>query len=313
MGGVTINVQVPVFDDSYPSPTPAATRVHPGRDPAHERCGGAPLRPVAARLERLRSRRPPAARADVPARAGRPAGPHPAPPAARPALKSTVTTDIPVNQLAPLLGLASQVDTKNIRSYVFSPPLYATDNRNDPRGDMVIPKIGKIRAAVKTAFTTDPAEEDTRQNLAEEGAQVWVLNGTSDNGRGAATRRLPRLPRPGRVVTPPAAGRCRPVEHVDRRLQRCRGEAARYDRVPRADVRGPGDAQGRSRHPGGRRHHGRQEDTQPRGAALVLTRRGPWRRRRSPPRRGRLPRPVPYSIAVSQWAYSGSRPRTASK
>ena len=56
----------------------------------------------------------------------------------------------------------------------------------DPRGDVVIPKISKIRAAVKTAFTTDPAEEDTRQNLAEEGAQVWVLNGTSDNGRGAA-------------------------------------------------------------------------------------------------------------------------------
>ena len=26
-----------------------------------------------------------------------------------------------------------------------------------------------------------------------------------------------------------------------------------------------------------------------------------------------VPRPVPYSIAVSQWAYSGSRPRTASK
>jgi len=102
------------------------------------------------------------------------------------ALKSAVATDIPVNQLAPLLGLASQVDTKSIRSYVFAPPLYATDNRFDPRGDVVIPKISKIRAAVKTAFTTDPAEEDTRQNLAEEGAQVWVLNGTSDNGRGAA-------------------------------------------------------------------------------------------------------------------------------
>ena len=41
------------------------------------------------------------------------------------ALKSAVSTDIPIDQLAPLLGLASQVDTKNIRSYVFAPPFYA--------------------------------------------------------------------------------------------------------------------------------------------------------------------------------------------
>ena len=39
------------------------------------------------------------------------------------ALGSAISTDIPTNQLAPLLGLASQVDTKDIRSYVFAPPL----------------------------------------------------------------------------------------------------------------------------------------------------------------------------------------------
>jgi hypothetical protein len=102
------------------------------------------------------------------------------------ALKTAVSTDIPANQIAPLLGLASQIDTKSIRSYVFAPPLYATDNPNDSRGDVVLPKISRIRAAVKSAFTTDPADEDTRQNLAEEAGQVWVLNGTSDSGRGAA-------------------------------------------------------------------------------------------------------------------------------
>jgi hypothetical protein len=51
---------------------------------------------------------------------------------------------------------------------------------------VVLPKISRIRAAVRDAFTTDPADEATRQNLAEEGGQVWVLNGTSDGGRGAA-------------------------------------------------------------------------------------------------------------------------------
>jgi hypothetical protein len=50
------------------------------------------------------------------------------------ALKSTVRTDIPVSQLDELLGLASQVDTANIRSYVFAPPLYSYDTCADARG-----------------------------------------------------------------------------------------------------------------------------------------------------------------------------------
>jgi len=46
--------------------------------------------------------------------------------------------------------------------------------------------VNKIRAAVKRAFTTDPADEAERQKLAQEGAQVWVLNGTGDPNRGTA-------------------------------------------------------------------------------------------------------------------------------
>ena len=80
IGGVTINVQVPVADDRYPvdrQQPPAA--LHPDRHPAHGRRRGAPLRPLAARLERLRPRPAPAARPPLAARAGRPAEPHPAP------------------------------------------------------------------------------------------------------------------------------------------------------------------------------------------------------------------------------------------
>src|SRR4029078_4922334 len=50
------------------------------------------------------------------------------------ALKKTVKTDIPEEELPKLLGLASTVDTRNIRSYVFAPPLYGTQVLNSPRG-----------------------------------------------------------------------------------------------------------------------------------------------------------------------------------
>jgi hypothetical protein len=100
------------------------------------------------------------------------------------ALSAAVSTDIPTNQLAPLLGLASQIDTKSIRSYVFTPPFYQKEYLHGPRGYIIVPYLSKIRAAVRDAFITDPADEATRQNLAEEGAGVWVLNGTSDSGRG---------------------------------------------------------------------------------------------------------------------------------
>jgi hypothetical protein len=47
LGGVTINVQVPVLDDLYPSDTGRhAPRLHPGRDAAHDRRPGTRLRPV---------------------------------------------------------------------------------------------------------------------------------------------------------------------------------------------------------------------------------------------------------------------------
>src|SRR3954447_9707519 len=101
------------------------------------------------------------------------------------ALKSAVSTDIPTNQLAPLLGLASEIDTKNIRSYVFAPPFYSSDTCADSRGCVVLPRISRIKAAVKSAFTVDPADEAKRQSLAAEAAGVWVLNGTSDSSRGS--------------------------------------------------------------------------------------------------------------------------------
>src|SRR4029078_11606695 len=90
------------------------------------------------------------------------------------ALKSTVRTDIPVSQLDELLRLASQVDTANIRSYVFAPPLYSYDTCADARGCIVVPNIARIKQAVKNAFSADPRDEALRQSLAGEGRQRWA-------------------------------------------------------------------------------------------------------------------------------------------
>jgi len=81
-----------------------------------------------------------------------------------------------------LLGLATGVDTKNIRSYVFSPPLYQTEVLT---GYWTLPKVDAIRSAIQNAFKADQQKlEAQRQALADEGAHVWVLNPTGDVNRG---------------------------------------------------------------------------------------------------------------------------------
>ena len=76
-------------------------------------------------------------------------------------LKQSVNTDIPLAQIPKLLSLADSVDTKNIRSYVFSPSFYATEStdarprlhhpaqrRPDPQGGQggVLDAAGPARA-----------------------------------------------------------------------------------------------------------------------------------------------------------------------
>ena len=112
------------------------------------------------------------------------------------ALKSAVSTDIPTNQLAPLLGLASQVDTKNIRSYVFAPPFYGTRHVRRParlrRPAADQPDQG--RREEPPSPPTRPTRRSAR-TWPRRRAGVWVLNGTGDPARGHGRRGLPRLPR----------------------------------------------------------------------------------------------------------------------
>ncbi len=187
MGGLTVNVQIPVSDDRFPSINGGLRRVYipsgiqhmDGAEAlryARSRHGSNDFDRGARQQRVLLSLRQ---QAD-------PQSLIPRLPDLIDALGSAVSTDIPSNQLAPLLGLASQIDTKDIRSYVFAPPLYGTESRPGAPVYTIQAKVSKIRAAVKTAFTTDPADEAQRQDLASEGAAVWVLNGTSDSGFGTA-------------------------------------------------------------------------------------------------------------------------------
>jgi hypothetical protein len=69
---------------------------------------------------------------------------------------------------------------------VWTPPSYSRDTCNDSRGCVVLPDIEAIRNSVANAFRVDPEQEQRREALAAEGAQVLVLNPLSD--RDAGTR-----------------------------------------------------------------------------------------------------------------------------
>ena len=183
LGGVTVNVQVPVVDDTFPGSTGRTELLYIPSGIQHmdgdEELRYARSRHTSTDFDRgarqqrvllsLREQADPQALV-------------PRLPDLVAALKKAVRTDLPLDQLSQLLGLASQVDTANIRSYVFAPPLY---QREVLSGYYTLPYVDKIRRAVRDAFTTDPRDEALRQNLAGEGAQVWVLNGTGTLARAA--------------------------------------------------------------------------------------------------------------------------------
>ena len=179
MGGVTINVQVPVLDESYPSDTGRLSRVYIPAGIQHmtgaqalvyarSRHGSDDFDRGYRQQRVLTSLREQANIADLIPRI----------PQLLDAVKATVRTDIPQDQLAKLAGLAGSVDTKNIRSYVFSYPRYGTQTPPGAPEYRYMPDVGRIRTAVANAFKVDPQLEDTRAALGQENASIWVLNGS---------------------------------------------------------------------------------------------------------------------------------------
>ena len=189
LGGVTINVQVPVVDDRYPSTNGALQRVYIASGMQHmtgaEALVYARSRHTSTDFDRgarqqrvLLSLRQQTDVARV--------LPHLDELAA--ALAASFRTDIPRDLFPRLLGLAEHVTSRNVRSFIFTPPFYQTEFLHDPRHNGqydIVPKVDRIRAAVRDAFTVDPAIAEHREALAAEGASVYVLNGSGRAGQAA--------------------------------------------------------------------------------------------------------------------------------
>jgi LCP family protein required for cell wall assembly len=180
VGGVTINVQVPVIDDSYPADDGRHARIYIPAGIQHmtgaqaliyarSRHGSDDFDRGYRQQRVLTSLREQVNVIQMVPKIS----------ALLAAFKQTVRTDIPQSALAQLAGLGSSVDTKDIRSYVFSLPRYGTQTPPGAPVYKYFPDVNKIRAAVKAAFTVDPQLEDTRNALADEQGAIWVLSGGS--------------------------------------------------------------------------------------------------------------------------------------
>jgi LCP family protein required for cell wall assembly len=184
LGGVTINVQIPVLDDNFPQAdggrlrlfVPAGVQHMTGQqalDFARSRKSTSDFERGARQQRVIVSLRQQldisSALRNIDALAG--------------AIGQSVRTDIPREIVPQLLGLADRIDTRSIRSVIFTPPFYQVECLScPPRGYIITPKVNRIRAAVAEAFDIDPNFAEARDALAEEGAALWVLNGSGRTG-----------------------------------------------------------------------------------------------------------------------------------
>jgi LCP family protein required for cell wall assembly len=187
LGGVTINVQNPVLDDHYPGPAGVSLRVYIPAGVQHMTGSQALIyarsRHTSSDFDRaqrqqrvilsIRDQADPRNVLDNLTQL-------------LTDLKTSFKTDIPQDKLDDLIGLSSEVDSSNIRSFVFAPPRFAT-NAIDQRGSIVVPNVGAIRQAVATAFKkVDPTIQRQREAVAGENGFIWVINGSGKVGQASS-------------------------------------------------------------------------------------------------------------------------------
>ncbi len=202
LGGVTINVQLPVVDDNYPGDTgklrvyiPTGVQHMTGAEAliyARSRHGSSDFDRAARQQRVILSLRQQAdfatlARPDVLSQLVT-------------ATKGAVKTDFPVSLLPQLIDVAQKIDIGNVRSFVFTPPYYGTEGYVN--GLYVLQaNVSRIQQAAANAFDFDPREQAQRQEIAEEGAVVWVVSSTGETGR--ATTLAGYLDFEGFAASPP--------------------------------------------------------------------------------------------------------------
>ena len=196
LGGVTINVQIPVLDDHYPGDARPPARVYIPAGIQHMTGAAGPrVRALAPRLGRLRPRRPPAARPRLAARAGRrrDADPAASPTSSRRSRRPSHRH--PADELAAAApGSPSTVDTPIIRSYVFSPRRYGRrPSPERPRGYIIEPNVNRIRPPSRTRSRSIPARGGPRRR-SPRGRRGLGPQRLRPDRPGGDARGLPRVP-----------------------------------------------------------------------------------------------------------------------
>ena len=179
VGGVQVNVQIPVYESQYPAGSGYLTRLYIPAGPQHmtgsEALKYARSRHRASGGDFDRGRRQQRVLLSLKEQMSVEAIIANLPQLIKDIGKS-VKTDIPTSELPKLLALAESVNTKDIRSYVFSPRFYATEYLSSPRGYVITPNVARIRKAVKEAFSVSPELAAQRDRLGSEAASVWAYN-----------------------------------------------------------------------------------------------------------------------------------------
>lgn len=95
--------------------------------------------------------------------------------------RRNVKTDIPPELFPRLITLMSEVDLDQRISLNLTPPTYSTECYPCPGTGLyeLRANVPAIRSAVNGIFTTTAAQAERRSKLEAEGAQVFVLNGTT--------------------------------------------------------------------------------------------------------------------------------------
>ena len=180
LGGVAINVQVPVVDDRYPAGGGALQRVYIAS--GMQQMSGAEALVYArsrhastdfdrgARQQRVLLSLAPGGRHRQHPAAGRPAGER--------NVRDRSARTFRASSCRSSSGWRRGSSTPDVRSYVFAPPFYGTESETSPRGYVIVPDLERIRAAVGEAFSADPDIAEAREKLGSEGAAVYVLNGS---------------------------------------------------------------------------------------------------------------------------------------
>ena len=188
IGGIHINVQMPVYESLYPSGEGALTRLYIPAGPQHM------TGPEALQYARSRHRSTDFDRGRRQQRVLVSLKEQMSVQAILANLDQLITdvgksvkTDIPPSELPKMLALADGVDTRNIRSYVFSPFLYADEFLNSSRGYIITPNVPRIRRAVTEAFSVSAEVIAQRDRLGEEQARVWVYDASGRAGMSSRT------------------------------------------------------------------------------------------------------------------------------